>query len=92
MPQILDLPDTSVIAGGRPGDEFQDLEKLQNQYKSRLSIVQMELTDITSVQASTTCSFVPNAVVHFYATIKALSCGRLQLMQFQRSILLELTT
>lgn len=41
-----------VIAGGRPGDDFEQLNRLQEKYKERLSIVDLEVTSVVSVQAS----------------------------------------
>lgn len=41
--QILALENTIVIAAGRPIDDFQELEKLQEKYAGKLKVVEMEL-------------------------------------------------
>lgn len=51
--QILAMRGTTVVAGSRPGDEVDGLERLQQQYKERLSVVDLEVTSVASVQAST---------------------------------------
>ena len=49
--QILNMPDTFVVAGGRPGDEVEGLNRLQQQYQDRLNVVDLEVTSVASVQA-----------------------------------------
>ena len=49
---MLALPNTSVIAAARPTDDFDGLDKLQDEFKDRLLVVKMELLDADTVQAS----------------------------------------
>ncbi|DBA78176.1 hypothetical protein WJX79_006992 [Trebouxia sp. C0005] len=49
--QILDLPNTTVIAGARSPEKAADLQKLSQQFEGRLFAVPLDLSDSNTVQA-----------------------------------------
>ena len=49
--QILSTTDSKVIGAGRPVDDFQELSRLQGEYKDRLTIVKLELLQLDTIQA-----------------------------------------
>lgn len=50
--QVLSLSNTSVVAAARPTDDFEHLLSLQRNFDSRLTVVEMELLDPSTVEES----------------------------------------
>ena len=50
--QILDLPNTTVIAGARSPEKAEDLQKLSQQFSGRLVTVPLDLSDSNTVQVT----------------------------------------